>query len=41
MILGAIQFYLGQGIFGDIGLSKAQKAAAAVEVAVEEPRATS
>lgn len=37
MILGAIQFYLGQGIFGEIGLSKAQKAAAAVEVAVEEP----
>ncbi len=36
MILGAIQFYLGQGIFGDIGLSKAQKAEKEV-VPQEEP----
>lgn len=38
MLLGAIQFYLGQGIFGNIGLSKAQKAAANTEeVSVAEP----
>lgn len=40
MLLGAIQFYLGQGIFGNIGLSKDQRAATnTVEVVVEEPAA--
>jgi POT family proton-dependent oligopeptide transporter len=29
MVLGALQFYFGQGIFGDVGLSKAGAAAAA------------
>ncbi len=37
MILGAIQFYFGQGIFGDIGLAKSQQSADVVVAEEAEP----
>ena len=37
MMLGAIQFYFGQGIFGDIGLAKSQQTSAAVVVEEAAP----
>ncbi|WP_222610558.1 peptide MFS transporter [Undibacterium griseum] len=39
MILGAIQFYLGQGIFGNIGLSRAQQTTQVSAPAEAEPEA--
>ena len=37
MILGAIQFYFGQGIFGEIGLPKAQRSATVAPVEEAAP----
>ncbi|MDE2429613.1 MAG: peptide MFS transporter [Burkholderiales bacterium] len=41
MLLGALQFYLGQGIFGDIGLSKSQQTKEVVAVEEAEPHIVS
>lgn len=37
MLLGAVQFFLGQGIFGDIGLSKSQQKTEVVAEVEPEP----